>query len=66
MIYSTRTVQRTILEGGSVCIINVFKIKSPHEKYWNYLYYRLTLAFFHTATFWEIVKNGRTLAYAVV
>ena len=27
-------------------MINVFKIKSPHEKSCNHLYYCLTLAFF--------------------
>ena len=48
--YSTRTVERTILEGGRVCIINVFKIKSLHEKSLNYLDYCLTLAFFRGGT----------------
>ena len=29
-----------------MCIRNVFKIESPHEKSCNYLYYGLTLSFF--------------------
>ena len=56
--YSTRTLKRTISEGGRVCIINVFKIKSPHEESCNYLYYRLTLAFFPMTTFGETMKIG--------
>ena len=54
---STRTLKRTISEGGRVCIINVFKIKSPHEESCNYLYYRLTLAFFSYDDIWGNYEN---------
>ena len=50
--YSTRTVERTILEGDRVCILNVFIFKFPHDKSCNYLTF---FYFLHTTTFWETV-----------
>ena len=47
--YSTRTVERTILEGDRVCILNVFIF----DKSCNYLTF---FYFLHTTTFWETVK----------
>ena len=51
---------RITYAGGRVCIINVFKIKSPHQRSCNYLYYRLTLAFF---SYDDILGNYESWAW---
>ena len=59
-INGRETVQRTILEGGRVCIINMFRIKSSHEKSCNYIYYCLMLAFF---SYDDILGNYKNWAW---